>query len=131
MRLLATQSNTYMDPVVMIMQMGVDEQTYDEKLKSLMGMTVRNIGAKGVIGVDVHSSLPHVCRVLSNNHLKKVPVLDDGRIVGVINRSDITQYSMKVYLDGQLDVSLTRELARETKDAGGAAEKPAKDSAQA
>ena len=37
-------------------------------------------------------------RVLSENHLKKVPVLESGHIVGIINRSDITQYSMAAYL---------------------------------
>ena len=125
MRLLATQSNTYMDPVVMIMQMGVDEQTYDEKLKGLMNKTVRSVGAKGVIGVDVHSSLPHVCRVLSNNHLKKVPVLDGDHIVGVINRSDITLYSMKVCLEGNPDEELSRELDK-AQDAEEAAGEPAK-----
>ena len=120
MRLLSTQSNAYMDPVVMIMQMGVDEQTYDEKLRSLMSMNVRDIGTKGVIGVDVHSTLPHVCRLLSKNHLKKVPVLDDGYIVGVINRSDITQYSMKTYLEGNPDEELSRELEKAAEKAAAA-----------
>ena len=36
MRLLSTQSNSYMDPVVMIMQMRADEETYDEKLANHM-----------------------------------------------------------------------------------------------
>ena len=43
-------------------------------------------------------NLTDVCRVLSENHLKKVPVLEAGHIVGIINRSDITQYSMAAYL---------------------------------
>ena len=34
-----------------------------------------------------------------DNHLKKMPVLDHGKVVGVINRSDITQYAMKSYLE--------------------------------
>lgn len=113
MRLLSTQSNAYMDPVVMIMQMGIDEETYDEKLRSLMSMNIRDIGTKGVIGVDVHASLPEVCRMLSKNHLKKVPVLDDDRIVGVINRSDITLYSMRTYLEGNPDEALSKELEEE------------------
>ena len=33
---------------------------------------------KGIIGVDVHADLPEVCRVLGENHLKKVPVLDEA-----------------------------------------------------
>lgn len=110
MRLLSTQSNSYMDPVVMIMQMGVDEETYDEKLANLMKMNIRDIGTKGVIGIDLYTTLPQVCRILSKNHLKKVPVLHEGKIVGVINRSDITLYSMKTYLEGRDDKDLDREI---------------------
>lgn len=110
MRLLSTQSNSYMDPVVMIMQMRADEETYDEKLANLMKMNIRDIGTKGVIGVDLYTTLPQVCRILSKNHLKKVPVLHEGKIVGVINRSDITLYSMKTYLEGQTDADLEREV---------------------
>lgn len=111
MRLLSTQSNSYMDPVVMIMQIRADEETYDEKLANLMSMNIRDIGTKGVIGVDLYTTLPQVCRMLSKNHLKKVPVLHEGRIVGVINRSDITLYSMKTYLEGEKDADLDREVA--------------------
>lgn len=50
-------------------------------------------------GVDIDADLPQVCRILGDNHLKKAPVLDHGRVVGVINRSDITQYAMKSYLE--------------------------------
>ena len=39
-----------------------------------------------------------------DNHLKKVPVLDKGEIVGVVNRSDITLYSMRTYLKAQHDL---------------------------
>lgn len=111
MRLLSTQSNAYTDPVVMIMQIRADEETYDEKLAKLMQMNIRDIGTKGVIGVDLYTTLPQVCRILSKNHLKKIPVLHDGRIIGVINRSDITLYSMKTYLEGRDDKDLDREIA--------------------
>lgn len=110
MRLLSTQSNAYTDPVVMIMQIRADQETYDEKLAKLMQMNIRDIGTKGVIGVDLYTTLPQVCRILSKNHLKKIPVLRDGRIIGVVNRSDITLYSMKTYLEGGEDADLEREV---------------------
>lgn len=101
MRYLSKRSTMMMDPVVMIMQT-VDtdggNQDFARKLDELMTMPAKSIGAKGIIGVDVHADLPEVCRVLGENHLKKVPVLDEGQVVGVINRSDITHYSMKQYL---------------------------------
>ncbi len=101
MRFLSKRSRIIMDPVVMILNTTVDTEGFDSKLQSLMSMNVRSIGKKGVIGVDIHSSLPEVCRVLGENHLKKVAVLENGKIVGVINRSDITQYAMRQYLEKQ------------------------------
>ncbi len=43
--------------------------------------------------------------------LKKVPVLDEGQVVGVINRSDITHYSMQQYL-AERDAEAASKLER-------------------
>ena len=75
----------------------------DEKLVKVMQMRASEIGAASPICVSVHANLTDVCRVLAENHLKKVPVLEEGHIVGIINRSDITQYSMAAYLAGNPD----------------------------
>ncbi len=104
MRHLSKRSKTVMDPIVMIMrtiEADGDSKDFARKLDDLMNMPAQSIGSKGLIGVDVHDDLPEVCRVLGENHLKKVPVLDEGHIVGVINRSDITHYSMEKYLEGR------------------------------
>ena len=67
MRYLSKRSTMMMDPVVMIMQT-VDadggNKDFARKLDELMGMQALSIGAKGIIGVDVHADLPEVCRVL-------------------------------------------------------------------
>ena len=110
MRYLSKRSTMMMDPVVMIVQT-VDtdggNKDFARKLRRAHGHAARSsIGAKGIIGVDVHADLPEVCRVLGENHLKKVPVLDEGQVVGVINRSDITHYSMEQYLAERGDEAL-------------------------
>lgn len=102
MRYLSKRGQMIMDPVVMIVQTVdaySDHKDYAHKLEHLMGMKASDIGAKGIIGVSAHADLSEVCRVLGENHLKKVPVLEDGIIVGVINRSDITHFSMEKYLE--------------------------------
>ena len=38
--------------------------------------------------------------MLADRHLKKAPVMDGGRMVGIVNRSNIARYSMATYLDG-------------------------------
>lgn len=105
MRHLSRRSEVFTDPVLAIMRAAVDDTEFSEKLDNLMQMEVREISTKRIIGVDIHSDLADVCRVLADNHLKKVPVLEDGKIVGIINRSDITHYSMKSYLERRAEES--------------------------
>ena len=66
-----------------------------------MESNVCSIGARGVITVDVHTDLREVCRILGENHLKKIPVTDEGQLVGVVNRSDIAHYTMSKYLEAR------------------------------
>lgn len=99
MRALSSRHDQqFMDPVVMIMQNATDGHSFESRLDRLMHMQVQEIGSVGVIGVDVHAKLPEVCRILSRNRVRKVPVLEDGRIVGMINRADIARYAMGTYL---------------------------------
>ena len=104
LRFLSKRTQTVVDPIVMMTQTLSDTaegEDFAHKLNALVKMPAREIGARGIIGVDVHADLPEVCRVLGDNHLKKVAVLDDGHVVGVINRSDIAQYAMKLYVASQ------------------------------
>lgn len=101
MRHLSRRGQMLMDPVVMIVRTVdsyADNKDFAQKLDELMGLKAIDVGARGIIGVSIHADLPEVCRVLGENHLKKVAVLDKGHVVGVINRSDITHYSMEKYL---------------------------------
>ncbi len=95
---LSPRQGSFIDPIVLIMSSACDERSYDERLENLMKTNVCEIGAGRSINVSAHADLSQVCRVLAENHLKKVPVVDNGKLVGIINRSDITQYSMQAYL---------------------------------
>lgn len=101
MRFLSKRTQMYADPVVLITQIDLPDQDFDERLQGLMGMSVLDIAEKNVISVGIHDSLADVCRVLGENHLKKVPVIDDGQVVGVINRNDVTKYFMGKCLQSQ------------------------------
>lgn len=98
LKCLSQQSGSFIDPVALIANSVRDESAYDERLEQIMQKRVTEIGVANSIGVNVHADIAEVCRVLAQNHLKKVPVMENGQLVGIINRSDITQYSMKAYL---------------------------------
>lgn len=66
---------------------------FNDKLLSVMSLRISEVAVKNVITVDVTDDLSEVCYKLAENHLKKAPVMCAGRMVGVINRSNITDYA--------------------------------------
>lgn len=75
-----------------------ENEDFDRTLKETMGMNIGELSRKKVISVNVDDDLGEVTRVLSENHLKKAPVLDGNKMVGIINRSNITKYAIDQYL---------------------------------
>ena len=102
LRLLSTRTTTVVDPIIMISNtitnVGLND-AFDDKLAAVLNMRAQDIATKATIGVSPDADLAEVCRVLGDNHLKKVPVLEDGKLVGVINRSDIMKFSMRTFLE--------------------------------
>jgi uncharacterized membrane protein YczE/CBS domain-containing protein len=68
------------------------QETFNKNVAVLMDMSVLEIGRKQVISVDYSADMAKVCSVLSGEHLKKVPVVNGGKLVGIINASNITKY---------------------------------------
>lgn len=71
---------------------------FERTLSEVMSSPVNQIATHNVISVNVGDDMGAVARVLADNHLKKAPVLDGNRMVGIINRSNITSYAVSSYL---------------------------------
>lgn len=102
LKMLSRRTGVYFDPVALISGSVEDRSSYDERLDQALRLPVRVVGAKNVISVDSRADLGEVCRILSEYHLKKVPVMDGGCICGIINRSDITRHAMESRLRSDL-----------------------------
>ena len=68
---------------------------FEERTKELMAMRVRDIAKKQVISVGAEMELGEVCQILTENHIKKAPVLENGEMIGIINMSNITKYVLR------------------------------------
>lgn len=67
-----------------------------KNLNGLMKLKVSDAAVKKVITVDIDDGLDEVCRVLHEHRLKKVPVMENGKMVGIINSSNITKYALNI-----------------------------------
>src|SRR5579864_7318895 len=55
------------------------------------GQTVGEIMSRGVISVTPHTDLEEVSHILVNERIKRLPVLDQGRLVGIVSRADLVR----------------------------------------
>lgn len=73
------------------------EEGFDDKVATLAHTTVGQLATKEVLTVATSDDLRDVCTLLASHHLKKAPVMDGTRMVGVINRSDALAHAVALY----------------------------------
>ncbi len=61
-------------------------------LARLKNVPVLDIATTKLISVELKEGIEHICSVLSKHNIKKVPVTSQGRVVGVISRSNLLRY---------------------------------------
>ncbi len=72
---------------------------FEQKLDSVMNLNVLEIGTNKPITISANASIEDVCNLLSEAGVKKVPVVDGDKVVGIITRSTITHYLTRRHLE--------------------------------
>ncbi len=68
----------------------------EHDLISKEGHTVADVMSRSVISVSVDTEVEEVAHLLTIQHIRRVPVLQGGKIVGILSRSDlIRQIAMR------------------------------------
>lgn len=91
MKFIAKQNPRIIDMTSFI-TVWYDTDSFETKLEDLMQLNVMELATTKIISVDADDAVDEVARVLGEKKIKKVPVLEDGKLVGVINRGDILRY---------------------------------------
>lgn len=63
-------------------------KTYDSKK---MSQTVGNVMTTDVVSFDVNDRLSDICKCLMESDFRRVPILSDGKLAGIISRKDLLQ----------------------------------------
>lgn len=66
-----------------------DDDSFEDRIAALESTTVGQLATRNVLTVGIDDDMRDVCTLLVNHHLKKAPVMDGDRMVGIINRSNI------------------------------------------
>lgn len=103
-RYLAKTNHAYTDQVAIISLSALEDKDIESRIDRLMQLKALDIASPGVISADIHTDFAELCRIIGQNHLKKIPITEQGQIVGVINRSDIMRYSLNCYVSKHNDL---------------------------
>lgn len=66
-----------------------DTEDMEQRVASLAKLNVMELATKRVISVDVSTPLDVACGVLSKRKIKKIPVTDNGKLVGALSRRNV------------------------------------------
>lgn len=75
----------------------IEKISFNEKLSELINQKVSQIASKKVFTVNSTDDLSEVCYKFAENHLKKAPVMQDNKMIGMINASNILKYAVKMF----------------------------------
>ncbi|MBW2466719.1 MAG: CBS domain-containing protein [Deltaproteobacteria bacterium] len=64
---------------------------FNKKLAEAAQVTVKDIMREKVITVSPETLLPEIARIMLTKRIRRLPVLDNKKIVGIIARSDIVK----------------------------------------
>lgn len=73
-----------------------DNETLARRLSEIIDRNVMGIATKNVIVVGADDPFEHVCALLAQRRFKKVPVVENGRLIGTINRDDVVQHILDI-----------------------------------
>ena len=98
-RYLARHDKSYSSPSSGFMGFVADDGDLKERLSDLASLNVMELATKHVITADANMPLDKACSILSDRRIKKVPVLQNGVLVGALSRRNVMHYMM-----GKLEV---------------------------
>jgi len=53
------------------------------------GKDVKSIMSKKIISVGEQTPVEEIARMMTTHHIKRLPVMTDGKVVGIVSRADI------------------------------------------
>ena len=75
----------------MALRMPDDENVRDRALR-MADTDVASIATKQVVGIAPEASFEDACRMIAEKRLKELPVLDNGKLVGVVRRRSLMKF---------------------------------------
>lgn len=72
-----------------------EDENFKDRVADLLKLNVMDIATKKVITINKNTSLEKACTILSSNHIKKLPVVENDKFIGAISRKNVVNAIVK------------------------------------
>lgn len=94
--MLVSEANLHAPTVISFLGMDVvlpsERRRFEEELRRAVGATVADVMTREVMTAAPDESLEDVATRMHDHELSHLPVVDDGRLVGIVARGDIIRF---------------------------------------
>lgn len=68
-----------------------DPKKVEEELRKMIGATAKEVMTKEVVTVDPEADISELAELIEDKHINPVPVVKEGKLVGIVSRADIVR----------------------------------------
>ncbi|MGX2961301.1 CBS domain-containing protein [Peribacillus sp. JNUCC 23] len=98
MRHIGKHKDIFVDSFYYVNVLKGDDDEFEERAKKILDLNVLNIAKKKVITVDYHEDIENIAALLGKKRIKKLPVVRNGGLAGIISRGDVIRHSFHTLL---------------------------------
>lgn len=70
----------------------IDQEDVEDKIKDILQRNVLELATHKVITVSNNTEIGDIAEILGQKKIKKVPVVHNGKLVGIISRGDLLRF---------------------------------------
>ncbi|REB11012.1 CBS domain-containing protein [Sporosarcina sp. BI001-red] len=98
MRYIGKHKDIVVDSLYTVNVFNGDDAPFEERVRRSLDLNVMDIATKKVISVTTETSEEKIAAILGKKQIKKLPVEQDSKLVGIISRGDVLRNTFKSIL---------------------------------
>lgn len=98
MRYIGKRQDIIIDSILTVGIIMGDDRTFAVRAHEVLDYDVHEITKRKIITIDANSTAEEVAAVLGKKQIKKLPVTENGKLVGIISRGDVIRNTFETLL---------------------------------
>jgi CBS domain-containing protein len=98
MRYIGKHNDMVIDTIWSAFVVQGDDEDFTQRLQHILRLNVLELAKRRVVTVQSSTEVEDIAAILGQKRIKKLPVEDNGALVGVISRGDVVRHAFQSIL---------------------------------